>query len=104
MSLRRKVEIRISYMREYEAILILDPSSEVDALQNEIESNLKKRNVEIINKEDWGKRKLFHHDKKITEGYYRCIRFRGKPDTIKHINADLNVLSTVMRSMIALVN
>ncbi|MGA1875090.1 MAG: 30S ribosomal protein S6 [bacterium] len=60
-------------MLDYETLLIIDPNlseEEVEGLAQKITKGLEELGAAMINKENWGKRRLTYEVKKSKKGYY----------------------------------
>jgi small subunit ribosomal protein S6 len=92
-------------LRDYEIMLVLDPSLEEDALQTEVE---KRRNIieshggKVESVDVWGRRKLAYEIRKQREGVYVLMEFQGKPGIAKELEQDLRVSETVIRHLTVL--
>jgi small subunit ribosomal protein S6 len=92
--------------KNYELILVLSDKNGDDKIRSreEVETSLTKRGAEIIQKEDWGARKLYHKAKKEDRGHYFYYGFTSDSSAIQHINADLRVNPGVLKAMISVLD
>lgn len=87
-------------MREYEAMVILDPNLEdekIEATLTKIEGLIKKDKNSIEKVDKWGKRKLAYPINKETSGYYVVYYFKGDEGHIKEIDRVLKISDEVLR-------
>lgn len=94
-------------MKDYEAIIILKPELDGDALKvtlKEILDMLKKYNCNIENVDEWGKRALSYEIKKKKEGLYHLANFKATPENIVKINREFRLNENVLRAMVSLRN
>lgn len=90
-------------MRNYECMIILDPTLETEAIDNSIArfSDIVAKNdgkVENVNK--WGKRRLAYQVGQNTEGYYVILNIQGKNETVSELDRVLKITDEVVRHMI----
>lgn len=90
-------------MRNYECMIILDPTLETEAIDNAIArfSDVVAKNdgkVENVNK--WGKRRLAYQIGQHTEGYYVVMTFQGEDTTVSEFDRILKIADDVIRHMI----
>lgn len=87
---------------EYEMILILDSSSkeDLDQTQESIKKTLDKKNVEVVQHDDWGKQKLFHAINKLEMGVYHFFHIRSDRLAIQTLEKDLRVFSGVLKTFV----
>ena len=88
--------------KNYELVLVLvdKNADEKTRAREEAEASLTKRGAEIIQKEDWGARKLYHLAKKQNRGHYFYYGFKSDGTAISQINGDLRVNPGVLKAMI----
>lgn len=90
-------------MKEYEAMVILDPDMEDEMLEasvSKIEGLIKKNGGAIEKIDRWGKRKLAYPIKKRPMGYYAVLYFKGKEEGIKEMDRVMRISDDVIRHMI----
>ncbi len=87
--------------REYEVVLVLGQSEDLDQAKTDVQDNLKKRNADVINADDLGMRKLFHPIKNIEQGFFQLLRIKAEPTAISQINSDFRVNQSVLKSLIS---
>ncbi len=87
---------------KYEVIFILDPEAgDVNAVKAEAEQTIEKRSGKISEKEEWGRRKLFHPPKHKTDGIFHYVKMTAPTSSIAQMVADFNVNTGIMKSMVA---
>ncbi len=90
-------------MRTYEALYIVSPELEDDAIQtvaNEVESLVTKNEGTIVRSEIWGKRKLAYMVKKFTEGNYVLLRFTANPDFVARLETYFKLSESIIRYLV----
>lgn len=90
-------------MRDYEAMVVLNPSLEEDKLETaigKIEKLIKKNKNKVEKVDKWGKRKLSYPIKRFDEGYYLVFYFKGEEESIKELNRVLQIADEVIRHRI----
>ena len=90
-------------MRTYEALYIVSPELEDDAIQTvakEVESLVTKNEGTIVRSEIWGKRKLAYMVKKFTEGNYVLLRFTADPDFVARLETYFKLSESIIRYLV----
>lgn len=90
-------------MRDYEAMVVLNPSLEGEKLETaitKIEKLLKKSKNEVAKVDKWGKRKLSYPIEHSDQGYYLVYYFKGEEESIKELNRVLKISDEVIRHKI----
>ena len=90
-------------MRKYELMIIYDPSLEEDDVAKElskITSFIEKKGGEIVDKENWGVKKLAYPIKHQEDGYYCLIHFNSGNRVITEINRMNKINDKVLRHLI----
>lgn len=90
-------------MRDYEAMVVLNPELEeekLDAAVEKIEKLLKKNKDEIEKVDRWGKRRLAYPIQDFDEGYYIVLYFKGLEESIKELDRVLHISDDVLRHKI----
>lgn len=92
--------------KNYELVLVLSDKNADDKTRSrdEAETSLQKRGAEIVQKEDWGARRLYHLAKKQDRGHYFYYGFKSDGSAIPQINGDLRVNSGVLKAMITVLD
>lgn len=84
----------------YETTFITRPEMSDDALKTlreRIERIVGTFGGEVVQHDDWGKRKLAYTIKKETRGHYTYLAFTGKPGVIQEIERNLRIHEHVLR-------
>ncbi len=90
-------------MKQYEALIILKPELQGDALKvsfNEILDIIKKYRCDIENVNEWGKRPLAYNIAKNREGTYFLVKFKGEPESISEINRGFSLNENILKAMV----
>lgn len=87
-------------MKNYETVFILNPVLSEDQAKDTVEkfvTVLTKANAEIINKENWGLKKLAYPINKKSTGFYNLIEFKADPQVINTLETEYRRDESVMR-------
>jgi small subunit ribosomal protein S6 len=90
-------------MRQYEMMVILDPSLEERTVQPSLDQFLTvvTSGGGTVDKVDvWGRRRLAYEIDKKSEGIYTVIELKAEPDTVKELDRQLNLNEAVLRTKI----
>jgi small subunit ribosomal protein S6 len=90
-------------MRQYEMMVILDPSLEERTVQPSLDQFLKVVTTAggTVDKVDiWGRRRLAYEINHKSEGIYTVIELTAEPDAVKELDRQLNLNEAVMRTKI----
>jgi small subunit ribosomal protein S6 len=90
-------------MRQYEMMIILDPSLEERTVQPSLDQFLTVVTSAggTVDKVDvWGRRRLAYEIDKKSEGIYTVIELKAEPDTVRELDRQLNLNEAVMRTKI----
>ncbi len=90
-------------MRTYEALYIIAPNLDDDAIQavvTGVENLITSNGGTIVRSEAWGRRKLAYEIKKHSEGFYVLLRFTAGPEFVKKLDNYFKLTETVIRSMV----
>ena len=90
-------------MRQYEMMIILDPSLEERPVQPSLEQVLKvvTNAGGVVDKVDvWGRRRLSYEIAKKSEGIYTVINLTAEPGTVKELDRQLNLNEAILRTKI----
>lgn len=91
--------------RKYELTFILSPqlsSSEVKETEKKIEKLVSSADIEVLKKEDWGKRQLEHSINKQQEGVYRHWKLKMDPSSVEKLDQELKLVEGVLRHLAVL--
>ena len=90
-------------MREYEVMVILDPSLEERTVQPSLDKYLnviRKDGGSVENVDVWGRRRLAYEIQKNAEGIYAVINLTAEPDTVKEFDRQLGLNESVLRTKV----
>ncbi|MEG2354166.1 MAG: 30S ribosomal protein S6 [Clostridium sp.] len=90
-------------MRSYEAMFILRPSLDEEAVKANVEKFkgiIENNGGEIENVDLWGKRRLAYPISKVNEGYYILINFKGNSELPKELTRNFKISDDVIRDMV----
>lgn len=89
---------------KYEAVVVFSLKNGEEAVQSLVAkfSDLVKQNAELVNVDEWGKRKLAYDINYETEGYYVVYSFDSKPDFPMEFERIINITDGVLRSLVTL--
>ena len=89
-------------MRTYEALYIVSPELEDDAIQtidNDVQAIVTNNGGTIVRSEIWGKRKLAYTVKNFTEGNYILFRYEAEQEVLPKLEAYFKLSEAVIRSL-----
>ncbi|SHI10977.1 small subunit ribosomal protein S6 [Clostridium collagenovorans DSM 3089] len=90
-------------MRSYEAMFILRPSLDEEAVKANVEKFkgiIENNGGEIENVDLWGKRRLAYPISKVNEGYYVLVNFKGNSELPKELTRNFKISDDVIRDMV----
>jgi small subunit ribosomal protein S6 len=90
-------------MRQYEMMIILDPSLEERTVQPSLDQFLTVVTTAggSVDKVDvWGRRRLAYEIDHKSEGIYTVIELKAEPETVKELDRQLNLNEAVIRTKI----
>jgi len=87
---------------DYEVVFILNPNIGDENIKANVErfTDLIAANGTVIEKNEWGIRKLAYPIQFIEEGYYVLINFRSAPEFPAELERIFNITDTVLRSIV----
>jgi small subunit ribosomal protein S6 len=91
----------------YEITYILNPSLEEEQLtrlQEKYTEYVTKNGGEIINVENWGKRRLAYEVNGNTEGVYIVMKFSSKTQVAEELRRDFKISDDVVKAMVIRLN
>ncbi len=89
---------------KYEAVLVFslkNGEEQVQALSAKF-ADLIKEHAELVNVDEWGKRKLAYEINYESEGFYVVYNFDSKPDFPDELERVINITDGVLRSIVTL--
>jgi small subunit ribosomal protein S6 len=90
-------------MNKYELTLVLKPTFEDAALQEEfdkVQALIQRFEGTIEKVDNWGKRRLAYEIQKVNEGYYYFITITAAPTFPKQVEERLRISESVLRYLI----
>lgn len=90
-------------MRQYEIMIILDPSQDERAVAPSLEKYLdvvRKENGTVDKVDVWGKRRLAYPIQKNDEGIYVVINLTCEPDTVQEVDRLLTINDNILRTKV----
>ena len=87
-------------LNTYETVIIVSASFEdedIEKILKRYEELFKNNNVEILEIEKWGRKRMAYHIKKIRTGYYFLIRFRCEGSFIKKLERSFQIDEQILR-------
>ena len=91
------------YMNHYETVFILNPVLSEDQVKEAVDkyvSFLKERGASIINKENWGLKKMAYPIQKIHKAHYVLMNIECDNETLAELNNTFRFNDAVIRSMV----
>ena len=92
-------------MREYESLVILDPSAdeaEYDKIVGKVEDAIAKSGGTLSFTDRWGKRRMTYEIRKSREGYYVLFAFKSNAAFLAELEKLYRFTPFVMRAMTTL--
>ncbi|WPX08336.1 30S ribosomal protein S6 [Anaerocellum danielii] len=88
--------------RKYETVFIISPTLDDEARAALVEKfkNLISSNGQLLNVEEWGKRRLAYKIDKHAEGYYVLMQFISKPEFPRELERVYRITDGVIRFLI----
>ena len=93
--------------RQYELVYILPPDTaeqQVTELHGQIEAVVSKMHGQIVNTENWGRKRLAYEIGHNKEGFYVLQVINGSGELMKELDRRLKVMDLVIRQMIVRVD
>lgn len=89
---------------KYEAVVVFSVKNGEEAVKSLVTkfSDLIKEHAELVNIDEWGKRKLAYEINYESEGYYVVYSFDSKPDFPDELERVINITDGVLRSLVVL--
>ena len=87
-------------MKSYETVFILNPALSEDQVGKSIskyEKFLKSNGAKLVNKENWGLKKLAYTIENKNSGFYNLLQFDAPSDIISPFELEFSRDETVMR-------
>jgi len=90
-------------LRNYEVMVILDPSIEERTVPDSLDKYLnviRKDGGTVENVDVWGRRRLAYEVKKNAEGIYAVIKLSAEPATVKEFDRQLTLNESILRTKV----
>ena len=89
-------------INSYECLFIVDVTNGDDVVKAKVEKFTGKiaANAEIVEVNEWGKRRLAYPINDKTEGHYVIVTFKSEPTFIAEIERRFNIDETIMRYLV----
>ncbi len=87
-------------MNQYETVFILNPVLSDDQVRETVDKfvgYLETRGAEIINKENWGLRKMAYPIQKKKSGFYNMVEFKAPTEIIETYEVEMKRDERIMR-------
>jgi len=90
-------------MRDYEVMVILDPSLEERTIEPSLDKYLnviRTAGGTVENVDVWGRRRLAYEIKKNAEGIYAVVTLKAEPATVKEFDRQLTLNESILRTKV----
>ena len=89
---------------KYEAVVVFSLKNGEDAVKALVAkfSDLIKEHAELVDVDEWGKRKLAYDINYESEGYYVVYHFDSKPEFPDEFERVINITDGILRSLVVL--
>ncbi|MDK2820606.1 MAG: small subunit ribosomal protein [Clostridia bacterium] len=90
-------------MRNYESVFVIKPDLEAEATAALIEKFTKliaDQGGEVVQVNEWGKKRMAYEVRKYREGYYVIIEFKGAPNVSQELERLLRINDDILRYLI----
>lgn len=89
---------------KYEAVVVFSLKNGEEAIKTLVAkfSDLIKEHAELVDVDEWGKRKLAYEINYESDGYYVVYHFDSKPEFPDEFERVINITDGVLRSMVVL--
>ena len=89
-------------INSYETMFIVDPTNGDDAIKATVNkfTGLISSNAELVEVNEWGKRRLAYPINDKNEGYYVVATFKAEAGVPVELDRNYNIDESIMRSMI----
>ena len=89
-------------INSYECLFIVDTRAGDEVVKAKVEKFTKKiaANAEVVEVNEWGKRRLAYPINDNPEGYYVVVTFKAEPAFISEIERRFNIDETIMRYLV----
>ena len=89
-------------MRDYEAVIILDPRLEEASSKEAIErfTKLVQAKGEVTKVDSWGRRRLAYEINHLSEGFYLVAKFKADPTVLEELDRLFKIGEEYVRAKI----
>ena len=89
---------------KYEAVIVFSLKNGEDAVKTLVTkfSDLIKEHAELVDVDEWGKRKLAYDINYESDGYYVVYHFDSKPEFPDEFERVVNITDGILRSLVVL--
>lgn len=90
-------------MRDYEALYIIDPELETDAIKQMVDKFkgvIEEKGGSVQGIDEWGKKRLAYPINHRREGYYVLMNFSSNPDAARDLERVFKITGGLMRYLI----
>ena len=90
-------------MRQYEVMVILDPSLDERTVAPSLDTflNVIRQEGGSVDKVDvWGKRRFAYEINKLSEGIYAVIQLKSEPGAVQELDRQLGLNENVLRTKV----
>ena len=89
-------------INSYECLFIVDTENGEDAVRAKVDKFIERitRNAEIVEVNEWGKRRLAYPINDKPEGYYTIVTFKSEPAFPAELERRFNIDETILRYLV----
>jgi len=90
-------------MRKYEIMYIIRPNVDDEtkkAINDRFEKVLTDNGAEIVEKKDWGKRRLAYEINDFRDGYYQIVNVQSEPAAVQEFDRLAKISEDIIRHII----
>lgn len=94
-------------MKKYELLFLIDTTIDAEEIESVIakfDDTIKKNGGNVLEINNWGKRKTAYEVQKKWEGFYSLITFEAPPELIKELERVLRIDERVMKFLVVKVD
>lgn len=88
-------------VHDYETMFIVNATLEEDAMRAIVDKfkALIEANAEIVEYNEWGKRKLAYPIDDINDGFYVLVNYKAEASFVAELDRNFNIADGILRSM-----
>ncbi|MEW8958606.1 30S ribosomal protein S6 [Moorella humiferrea] len=90
-------------MRSYEVVFVIKPDLEAEATAAVIDKFTRliaEQGGQVVEVDQWGKKRMAYEVRKYREGYYVLMKFKGMPAVAQELERVLKITDEVIRYLI----